>query len=239
MQRVVDGIAARLPKSCVRLNTAVERIEYVNGWKIYAGGGSETNEFDELILASPGAVSSRLMAGVDGELASLIARIPHAGCSVAVLGVRRDQIAHRLDGFGFVVPAIENCRIIAGSIASVKFPGRAPEGKVLLRVFVGGALQPELAELPDEQIRRIVLEELGELIGLRGEPEFCDVVRWSGMMPQYHVGHLDLVKQIEQRAAAIPHFALAGNSYRGVGIPFCVRSGEAAAEQIMRNVEHR
>jgi oxygen-dependent protoporphyrinogen oxidase len=234
MQRLVDAVAARLPSGCVRLNAAVEKIESRNGWKIHVRGDSAPEAFDELILAAPGAVSARLMEMVDGELAALIARIPHAGCSVAVLGVRRDQIAHPLDGFGFVVPAIEGRRIIAGSMASVKFPGRAPDGKVLLRVFVGGALQPELGGLPDDQIRQVVTEELDELIGLRGEPEFCDVVRWSGMMPQYHVGHLELVRQIEERAAAIPHFALAGNAYRGVGIPFCVRSGETAAETIMK-----
>jgi protoporphyrinogen oxidase len=154
-------------------------------------------------MTAPGAVSSRLLRIVDAELASMIGRIPHAGCSVAVLGVRRDQIKHPLDGFGFVVPAIENRRIIAGSMASVKFPGRAPEGKVLLRVFVGGALQPELGDLPDADIQRLVCKELAELIGLSGEPELCNVVRWQGMMPQYHVGHLDLVAKIEQRAAAI------------------------------------
>jgi oxygen-dependent protoporphyrinogen oxidase len=153
---------------------------------------------------------------------------------VALLGVRRDQVAHPLDGFGFVVPAIESRRIIAGSMASVKFPGRAPEGKVLLRVFVGGALQPELGELPDDAIRKIVLDELGELLGLRGEPEFFEVARWLGMMPQYHVGHLDLVRQIEARAAAIAHFALAGNAYRGVGVPFCIKSGEHAAERVVQ-----
>jgi oxygen-dependent protoporphyrinogen oxidase len=119
-------------------------------------------------------------------------------------------------------------------MASVKFPGRAPEGKVLLRVFVGGALQPELAELPDADLRRIVLRELRELIELSGEPEFFEVARWQGRMPQYHVGHLDLVRRIEERAATLPHFALAGNAYRGVGIPFCVRSGEQAAEHIAK-----
>jgi oxygen-dependent protoporphyrinogen oxidase len=237
MQRLVDAVAARLPAGCVRLNAAVERLEYGRGWNVHLRGGSEPEVFDKLILAAPGAVSSRLLADVDGEMASLIRRIPHAGCSVAVLGIRRDQVRHPLDGFGFVVPAIEKRRIIAGSMASVKFPGRAPEGKVLLRVFVGGALQPELCELPDKQIRQLVLEELGEVIGLRGEAEFCDVVRWSGMMPQYHVGHLDLVRQIEERAAAIPHFTLAGNAYRGVGIPFCIKSGEAAAEKILRSAE--
>jgi hypothetical protein len=152
-------------------------------------------------------------------------------CDIAVANFARNL----LDGFGFVVPAVEKRRIIAGSMASVKFPGRAPEGKVLLRVFVGGALQPELGELPDDEIRQLVLEELRELIGLSGEPEFCEVIRWLSMMPQYHVGHLDLVAKIEERSAAIPHFALAGNAYRGVGIPFCIRSGEQAAERVMRN----
>jgi protoporphyrinogen/coproporphyrinogen III oxidase len=239
MQRLVDVLAARLPAGCVRLNSPVERIERDGDWRVHVGGGSLTASFDELILATPGAISSRLLHNVDGELAALIRRIPHAGCSVAVLGVRRDQIQHPLDGFGFVVPAIENRRIIAGSMASVKFPGRAPEGKVLLRVFVGGALQPQLGELPDDEIRRIVLEELSELIGLHGEPELFDVACWLGMMPQYHVGHLDLVRQIEGRTAAIPHFALAGNAYRGVGIPFCIHSGEQAAERVVRNAECR
>jgi len=237
MQQMVDALAARLPAGCVRMNSSIERIERSAGWRVFVKDDEAPVLFDDVILAAPGAVSSRLLAGVDDKLAALVGQIPHAGCSVAVLGIRREQAAHPLDGFGFVVPAIENRQIIAGSLASVKFPGRAPEGKVLLRVFVGGALQPHLAELPDEEIRRIVLLELSELIGLRGEPEFFDVIRWLGMMPQYHVGHLDLVAQIEERAAAIPGFALAGNAYRGVGIPQCVRSGEAAAARIAANAE--
>ncbi|HZN32378.1 MAG TPA: protoporphyrinogen oxidase [Pirellulaceae bacterium] len=240
MQQLVEAIAAKLPTGCVRLSCLVVRIEphrVADGprspcWRVSLGGGG-AEEFDDLILAAPGAASARLLAGVDDELSALIGRIPHAGCSIAVLGIRKEQASHPLDGFGFVVPAIENRRIIAGSLASVKFAGRAPDGKVLLRVFVGGALQPELGQLPEEEIRRLVLEELRELIGLSGEPEFFEVIRWQGMMPQYHVGHLDLVSQIEARSAAIPHFALAGNAYRGVGIPLCIRSGEAAAARIV------
>jgi oxygen-dependent protoporphyrinogen oxidase len=172
---------------------------------------------------------------VDRPLAELLGRIPGAGCSVVLVGVRREQIKHPLDGFGFVVPAIEGRKIIACSLSSVKFAGRAPEGKALLRVFVGGALQPGLNRLADDEIKALVFKELEGLIGLTGEPEFCDVARWPGMMPQYHVGHLELVRHIEGRAAAIPHFALAGNSYRGVGIPFCIRSGEEAAERVMQS----
>jgi oxygen-dependent protoporphyrinogen oxidase len=262
MQRLVEAIAARLPPEVVRLNTPVERLKHCRDrplrrsgdspsdvdpdiwnttegvpssapWRVFLSGQDEPAPFDDLILATPGAVSSRLLADVDPQLAQLIGRVEYAGCSVAVLGIRREQLARPIRGFGFVVPAIERRQIIAGSLASLKFPGRAPEGKLLMRVFVGGALAPELAELPEGDIRRIVLAELRELLGLAGEPEFFEVARWLGMMPQYHVGHLDLVRQIEERAAAIPHFALAGNAYRGVGVPYCVKSGEQAAEAIV------
>ena len=231
MQRLVEAIAARLRPEAVRLGTAVHRIERRSQWNVIVRD-TPPEAFDDLILAAPGAVTSRLLADVDPRLAELVGRVTYAGCAVALIGIRREQLSRPLNGFGFVVPAIENRKIIAGSLASLKFPGRAPEGKLLLRVFVGGALQPELMDLPDDDIRRLVLTELRELLGLSGEPEFCEVARWRGMMPQYHVGHLDLVRQIEERAAAINHFALAGNAYRGVGIPFCIRSGEVAAERI-------
>lgn len=234
MQRLIDALAATLEPSSLRLQQPVARLNR-GGFKWHiTTAQSPPEEFDDLIIAAPAASAAQLLESVDSELASLLRYIPHAGCSVAVLGVRRDQLRHPLNGFGFVVPAIEGRQIIAASLASVKFPGRAPEGKVLLRVFVGGALQPDLAHLPDSDIRRLVLSELRDLIGLTGEPEFFDIARWLGMMPQYHVGHLDLVRRIEERAAALPNFALAGNAYRGVGIPFCVHSGETAAERISK-----
>jgi oxygen-dependent protoporphyrinogen oxidase len=232
MQRLVDAIAARLPLECVRLESVIESVKYDGRWQLTVRG-AEAQIFDDLVLAAPGAVSSRLLESVDAKLASLVAQIQYAGCVVAILGVRREQVAHRLDGFGFVVPAIERRRVLACSFASRKFSGRAPDGRVLLRVFLGGALQPELNELPDEAIQRIVGDELRELIGLNGEPKFWKIARWIRMMPQYHVGHLELVRQIEERAAAIGHFALAGNAYGGVGIPFCIHSGEQAAERLM------
>jgi oxygen-dependent protoporphyrinogen oxidase len=233
MQQLVDAVAARVPAACVRLNSPVEKVgrSPAAPWQVTVRGQSP-ELFDDLVLATPAPVSRRLMEEVDSDLASLIGRIPYAGCCVVLVGCRRDRIKHPLDGFGLVVPAVENRKIIACSLASVKFPGRAPEGNVLLRVFIGGALQPELMDQSDSAIKQLVLHELAELIGLSGEPEFCDIARWHGAMPQYHVGHLDLVRQIEERAAAIPHFALAVNAYRGVGVPFCVKSGEDAAQRI-------
>lgn len=236
MQRLVDALAAKLPPGVVRLNASVERImRLANGtkWRVEVGG-ELPQEFDAVILAAPAPVTGKLLEGIDAELSRLAGSIPQAGCNVALLGFSREQIAHPLDGFGFVVPTIENRRIIAGSFTSVKFPGRAPEGKVLLRVFIGGALQPELLSLSDAETSRIVLEELRDLVGILGEPEFCEIAHWRGAMPQYHVGHLDKVRQIEERAAAVPGLALAGNSFHGVGVPFCIHDGEQAAERLIK-----
>ena len=235
MQRLVDAVAGKLPPGVVRLNARVERLmRAVDGskWQVVIAS-EEPREFDGVILASPAPVTGKLLEDIDEELSRLVGSIPQAGCNVAILGYRREQIAHPLDGFGFVVPTIEKRRIIAGSFASIKFPGRAPEGKVLLRVFIGGALQPELLSLSDAETSNIVLEELCDLLGISGEPEFCDIAHWHGAMPQYHVGHLDKVQQIEERTAKFPGLAIAGNSYRGVGVPFCIHVGEAAAERIM------
>lgn len=233
MSQLVDAIAARLPLNCVQLNTAVQRVSRTDrgGWQVQFAGDRPPENFDALIHALPGS-AHHLLKGVDDPLATLVGSIEHAGCSVVMLGYRRSQIKHPLTAFGFVVPAIEKRGVIAGSFASVKFPGRAPEDRVLIRVFIGGALQPELAQLPDDELLAIARKELVELLGVSGDPEVGEVVRWLGAMPQYHVGHLDLVAQIETRVAGVPHFALAGNAYRGVGIPFCIRSGEQAAEGI-------
>ncbi|MEX2173269.1 MAG: protoporphyrinogen oxidase [Pirellulaceae bacterium] len=244
MQRLVDAVAARLPPEVVRLSAPVERIVGpdrragldAGPWQIFLRGQPEAELFDDLILAAPAPVCGRLLTSVDEKLAALVGSIPHAGCSLAFLGIRREQLSRPLAGFGLVAPAIEKRKFIAASLASLKFPGRAPEGKLLLRVFVGGAMQPDLAALPDGELRELVLAELRDLLGLTGEPEFFEVARWLGAMPQYHVGHLELVRQIEQRAAAVPHFALAGNAYRGVGVPQSIHSGEQAAERIVNAV---
>ena len=131
------------------------------------------------------------------------------------------------------MPFVEKRKILASSFASVKFSGRAPDDCVLLRTFVGGACQPELAELPDEELVALVRNELGEILGASGSPVLTRIARWRGAMPQYHVGHLELVRRISDQASGLPNFELAGNAYGGVGIPFCVRSGEQAAERLL------
>jgi len=118
----------------------------------------------------------------------------------------------------------------------VKFAGRAPDDHVLLRAFVGGALQPELFELVEGELLRRVREDLRDLLGIVNAPLFTIVERWRRSMPQYHVGHLELVSRIKAQAQTLPGLQLAGNSFDGAGVPDCVRSGEAAASEILAAV---
>lgn len=238
MQQLVDALAARLPPQSVRLATAVQRIAGGPPWTLTLASG-EVAQFDALVLATPAPVSAQLLAGVDRELAELVGGIPHAGCAVVVLGIERQQLRRPVQGFGIVVPAIERRQILAISLGSLKFPGRAPEGKLLVRVFLGGAMQPELLALPDETLQQIAVDELRAILGLSGQPLWSEVLRWEGKMPQYHVGHCQRVEAIQRRAAQLPAFALAGNAFEGVGIPLCIRSGQRAAQRILEMLPHR
>ena len=248
MGSLVAALAARLPAACVRLSTPVESLvcRPDGRWQVTARpsaagihpeGSSLTDDvYDAVILALPAQRSARLLMDVDPTLSAGLAEIEYADSALALVGVRRERVRHPLDGFGVVAPEIENRRILACSFASVKFPGRAPEGSLLLRVFLGGARRAEQVDLPDDELRRIVLSELGALIGLSGEPELFRIVRWRGAMAQYHLGHLQRVERIEARIAELVGLELAGNALRGVGVPDCIRSGEQAAERVAKRL---
>jgi oxygen-dependent protoporphyrinogen oxidase len=231
---LVDAIEARLPAGSVQLNAAVSRIEHDDQqWKIVLAGHDEPLRFDAVIVTTPAHHAAGLLLQNQPELAQELAGIPYASAAVPVFAFRRDQVEHSLNGFGFVTPFVEKRQVLSVSFGSIKFPGRAPDDSVLFRVFIGGACQAELAELPEQELFDIAQQELRDLLGVRGEPQFRELVRWRKAMPQYHVGHLDRVSRIEALVAQLPGLALAGNAYRGVGIPFCIHSGETAAESLV------
>jgi oxygen-dependent protoporphyrinogen oxidase len=234
MGALVSALAARLPAGWLRLSTPVERLEKRGDgqWHITTAAGPEP-VFDALILATPSDVSARLLAESAPQLSVSLDRIPLAGSIVATAGYAREQIEHPLDAFGFVVPDIEQRDILAASFSSQKFPGRAPPGHVLLRIFLGGARRPEQLELDDAQIQAIVCRELGSLLGARGAPDLFRVTRWPHSMPQYHLGHLELVAEIQQQVAALGTLQLAGCALEGVGVPHCIHSGQQAAERLI------
>ncbi|MEM6331591.1 MAG: protoporphyrinogen oxidase [Planctomycetota bacterium] len=233
MQQMIDAAAAALPRGCIQTGRRVTSIApHGAGWLLAGDGGAPLGGFDATIVTTPTHHAGPMLRAVDPKLDESLRAIEYAGCSVVCLGVRKCDVAAETPGFGFVVPSIEGRRIIAASFASHKFPGRAPGDALLIRVFVGGALQPGLAELPDDQLLQLVREELRELLGWRGEPLTEEIARWPRGMPQYHVGHLDRVAQIETLTADYAGLELAGAAYRGVGIPQCIHSGQQAADRV-------
>lgn len=236
MQTLVDCIAARLPQESVRLNTMVESLAFdreTAEWKIGVGGVDETIRADAVCLALPAYTAARLLRDVDAELAADLEAIPYASTATINLAWKRADIAHPLDGFGFVVPLVERRSVLACTFSHVKFRGRAPEGYALLRAFVGGALQPEMFELDEDEMTARVVEDLRALLGIEKPPIFAVVDKWPRSMAQYHLGHLETVERIMRRARALPGLHLAGNAYGGAGIPDCIRSGETVAASIL------
>jgi oxygen-dependent protoporphyrinogen oxidase len=226
LQRLVDTLAARLPGEAVTLGRSVAAVEAApgGGWRL--GDGLDCAA---VVLATPAPVAAAQVRGLDAGLADELAAIPYASSATVTMAYRREDVPHPLDGFGFVVPHTEWRALLAATFSSLKYPGRAPDGMLLIRAFVGGALRPELVELDDAALVAAVRRELADLLGVRAEPQLTTLARWRRAMPQYHVGHLARVARIRARAAALG-LHLAGNAYEGVGIPDCIRSGETAAE---------
>jgi protoporphyrinogen/coproporphyrinogen III oxidase len=230
MQAFVTALADRLPDSAVVLGQRVTSIERAGDrWRLTSADGIRFDA-DRVILAAEAHAAARLLRYVDPALATLVGDIEYAGAATISLGFRRADVPHALDAFGFVVPRSEGKAILAATFSSVKYPGRAAADHVLIRCFVGGALNPTVLGEDDATLVARTRRELGEALGISADPVLVRASRWPASMPQYRIGHLARVETIERRVAALPGLRLAGAAYRGVGIADCVRSGEAAAE---------
>ncbi|MGH7262807.1 MAG: protoporphyrinogen oxidase, partial [Candidatus Rokuibacteriota bacterium] len=229
MEELVRALADRLPPGSVRLKERVVGLHREEDrWRVGLADGNALDA-DAVIVATEAHQASRLVRPLDPSLAYLLEAIPYASGATVTLAYRREEIAHPLDGFGFVVPRLERRPILACTFSSVKYPGRAPAGYALLRVFVGGALGGEVLKEDDDRIVAIARAQLGELVGISRPPLLTRLYRHPASMAQYLVGHLGTVAAIERRVATHRGLALAGSAYRGVGISDCIHSGETAA----------
>ncbi len=236
MQVLTDSLSAKLPNSSLRLNNRVKRLSLDSStkqWAVRLQSGDGLNA-DGICMALPAQASAALLRETDEGLARELSSITYESTATINFGFNRSDITHALNGFGFVVPLIERRSLLACTFSSVKFAGRAPEGQVLLRAFVGGALQPEMFALDKDEMQLKVLADLRDLLGVRAAPLFTTVTKWRESMPQYHLGHLARVDRINKLVASITGLSLAGNGYTGVGIPDCIRSGEAAADNLLK-----
>jgi protoporphyrinogen/coproporphyrinogen III oxidase len=232
MQQLAETLVARISPSALRASTSVEAIQRQDrGWVVSAGYASDY--FDAVILAIPATAAVPLLEINCADLASELKAISYSSSMTVALGFGKDVRSALPPGFGFLVPRVEGKRMLAATFVHNKFPHRAPEDRALIRCFLGGSRDEQALELSDEEILAIVREELRQILGLKAEPLFTRIYRWKGAMAQYNVGHLERLQRIERLLQQLPALALAGNAYRGIGVPDCVRSGEAAVEQVL------
>lgn len=232
------ALAASLPTRTIRTGAAVRRVlrnDPVSPWLVELLDGPPI-EADAVVLTTEAHAAARLIDTQDPGLSLQLRSIPYASSIIVNVAYNRDQIQHPLDGFGVVVPIIERRPILAISFLSVKFPNRAPLGKALVRVFIGGATQPEYFDLDDTAIEEIVRRELGELIGASGDPLFLQIGRHARSMPQYTLGHLERVEAIRRKLAKHSGLYLTGVAFDGVGIPDCIHAAEETADTLVHSL---
>ncbi|MGB8580065.1 MAG: protoporphyrinogen oxidase [Candidatus Sulfotelmatobacter sp.] len=232
MQQLIETIVPRLNQNSLLTNAPVESIQRESeSWIVSAE--SKSAHFDAVILAVPAGVAARLLATCSSELSSELAAISYTSSITVGLAYDREVRQSLPPGFGFLVPRSEGQRLLAATFVHNKFPHRAPADRALLRCFFAGSSAENIWQLSDDAITTIVRTELQQILGLRATPLFARVYKWKAAMAQYGVGHLDRLDRIERLRQQFPGLALAGNAYRGIGVPDCVRSGQDAAKQLL------
>jgi oxygen-dependent protoporphyrinogen oxidase len=228
-EALMAALGARVRTNC----RAVSLSRRASGGFRVGTDGGDALAADAVVVAVPAPVGARLLSEIDARLAYELGAIPMGSAATVTLAFERRDVQHPLDAYGFVVPYVERRPSMAATFASQKWEGRAPSGKVLIRLFLGGPTGEPLLARDDEALVEVARAELAALLGVRRRPLLQRVYRYISAMPQYHVGHLARVARIEERERAVPGLALAGNALHGVGIPDAVRSGEAAAERVL------
>jgi len=236
MQQMVDALVSRLPESSFRPNTPVQAVQRQDsgqncGWLVSAGYA--TDHFDAVIVAAPAQAAADMLGITSPELAAELRGIQYTSSVTVNLAYDGKVRSSLPPGFGFLVPHSEDKRMLAATFVHTKFPHRAPPDRALLRCFIGGARNEQVLQLPEEEIVSIVRQELRQILGLTADPLFARIYRWPRAMAQYGVGHLDRLQRIENLLNQLPGLTLAGNGYRGIGVPDCVRSGSEAANRAL------
>lgn len=233
MQHLAETLVAKLQHENLKTNVHVDAVQFQTepgGWSVSAGLQSDC--FDSVIIALPAQAAASVLRIASPELSAELAKIQYSSSITVGLGYD-DPVRHSLPpGFGFLVPRSEGKRLLAATFVHNKFPHRAPDDRALLRCFFAGSNAESVWPMSDDQIVGIVRDELQQILGLHADPLFARVYKWKSAMAQYGVGHLDRLDRIERLRQQLPGLALAGNAFRGIGVPDCVRSGRDAAASL-------
>jgi oxygen-dependent protoporphyrinogen oxidase len=235
MKTLVEALVKKIPAVSIKTGVTVEGVkEAYDGWEVATGEG--ILDAAGVVVTTPAYLTAGILENAAFECAALLREIEYASSAVVILAYKKDDIEAALDGLGFVVPRLENSCMIACSFSSEKFPGRAPEGYTVLRVFVGGAVRPDMYKMEDPRIIETVEKELSRILNIKSNPVFTIIKRYPEAMPQYHVGHGELVERIQREIKKLDGIEIAGNAFGGVGIPDCINSGERAAERLLQSL---
>jgi oxygen-dependent protoporphyrinogen oxidase len=230
---LIDTLVATLERVDLRISTNASQVERINGRFAVTTSTGDRIDADALVLATPAYASAELLRPLDPPLADLLDRIPYVSTATITLGYHTADFNQQSAGRGFVIPRVENRELTAVTWATNKFAGRAPDDIALVRGFVGRAGREAVVDLPDDELLTLVRRELREILGIDAEPVVARIYRWRRALPQYNLGHLDLLHQIDDRLTQLPQIALCGSAYRGVGIPDCIQSGQTAADRAL------
>ena len=234
MQQLAETLVPRLDPSSLLTSAPVHSIQpEAGGWTVSTK--SESARFDAVILAVPTHAAAQLLAASSSELSAELAAIGYSSSITVGLGYDNDVRQSLPPGFGFLVTRSEGKQLLAATFVHNKFPHRAPDDRALLRCFFAGSSAEKVWQFTDDAIIAIVRNELQQILGLRARPLFARVYKWKSAMAQYGIGHLERLERIERLRQQLPKLALAGNGYRGIGVPDCVRSGSEAAKQVLNS----
>jgi oxygen-dependent protoporphyrinogen oxidase len=230
MQELPDAIADAAGRDRLLTGKRVMAIERVSGDTPYLVrlAGGETFPADAVIISAEAYQAARFLSPLDAQVAAILDQTAWTSAATVSLAYRQQTVGPGVRGWGFLVPHVAKRRIMASTFSSIKWLGRAPDGYVLIRAFVGGPHNGPLVDLDDPAMVAMVRDELRTILGVSAEPEFARVYRWHKAMPQYTLGHLTRLGAAERRLEDHPGLYLCGASYRGVGMGDCMHTAEEA-----------
>ena len=187
---------------------------------------------DHLILATPAHVAAAQVRPLSAEISQLLSEVEYPPLTVLHLAYEKSQIANPLDGFGVLVAPSEGLNVLGCLFSSTQFGNRAPEGKALLTIFIGGVLHPDLTSLTDAETVAMARADLDRMLGISAPPDVLSVTRWKRAIPQYNLGHAERIKLIEETLRGIEGLHLIGNYLHGVSVGDCIREAAKMAERL-------
>ena len=234
LEVLINRLIEKIGENKIKLNAKISSIKKGANYNYEVISDTEIYEADVVICATPAYAAKELIIELSPHLYKLLGTIKYSPLIVACFGYSEEQINFDLNGFGYLLAKGEEIPVLGTLWDSSIFLHRAPDGKILLRTMLGGATRPELINLTDSEIEDIVKKSLSVIMGINARPEMVQIFRHQTAIPQYQLGHMDIVKEIEEIELGLPGLLFTGNAYRGIGINDCVASSYLVAEKAIK-----